>query len=466
MPKRALTLYHQSPPVLWSFFASARAYLLKKRRYGRIYRKALPLIRERLSWEKRRWEKFQGEQLSELLNRASQATPAYRGNPQPERFPLEDPLTVLRRWPLVDIEHFRRNPDQYCDLEYGFKKCIELFTSGSTGTPKRIIRDDRAEQLNYAYSEARWRNTAGVKLGDRWAMIGGQLVVPVERDRPPFWVFAYPMNQLYLSSYHLQPEFAERYLWAIKKWNPVYIYGYPSSLNVLAQFAESAGVSLTLKCIITNAEPLYEHVRLKLEKIFGCRVYDTYGGTEGAFMGFECSAGRMHVSPDFGVVEILRKDGAACEPREVGRVVVTGLTNRAMPLIRYPNGDTAAWAEMDECSCGCSFPIIDRIEGRIDEMIELPNGRRIGRLDPVFKSEFPIREAQIVQKKDLSLQVLVVKDAPTSIRNTNLWTQEHETALLKELRARVGYEIPLKIIYVDGIPRGPNSKFKAVVRER
>lgn len=407
--------------------------------------------------------------MTELLDRASRMVPAYRGHPSPSEVSGKDPVDILKRWPLVDLTSFRCDPDQYRDPGYGFKNCMELFTSGTTGTPKKIVRDSRAEQLNYAYTEARWRNIAGVQLGDRWVMIGGQLVVPVSRKRPPFWVSAYPMRQLYASSYHLQPAFAEDYMQAIKNWQPLYIYGYASSLNILAQFAESTGIHLRLKCILSNAEPLYEHVRSRLEQVFQCKVYDTYGGTEGAFMGFECSERRMHISPDFGFFEILRDDGSDCAPGEVGKVVVTGLTNRAMPLIRYPTGDAAAWAEAGKCRCGCSFPIIEHIEGRMDDMIELHDGRLIGRLDPVFKAEFPLREAQIIQKRDRSIEVHIVKDSIESClgkaTNAREWSSEHEVALIKELRARLGHEVSIRVKYVDKIPRGKNNKFKAVVHE-
>jgi len=463
--KRFLKIYNRMPAPLWPLFASFQAYLLKKRRYGEIFKKALPEIAERTWWDEGRIREFQYRQLREIMNRASQFVPAYRSNPCVSEKSSQNPVEVLKKWPLLTADQFRKNPDDYLDPEYsGADGCVILFTSGTTGTPKKIVRDARAEQLNYAYTEARWKNLAGVKLGDHWVMIGGQLVVPVERRRPPFWVPAYPMGQLYVSSYHLQPEFARYYMKAIKSWHPTYILGYASSLDMLASFVESTGIRPDLKCIISNAEPLYEHVRERLERTFQCAVYDTYGATEGAFMGFECSAGRMHMSSDFGLVEILREDGTECEPEELGRVVVTGLTNRAMPLIRYVNGDTASWARPEACPCGCAFPVIERIEGRTDDLIELPNGRLVGRMDPVFKAEFPIRQAQIIQRKDLSIDVLIVTDDAAG--QGRVWEPKHEQALLKELHARLGDEVPVRLKYVDKIQCGSNNKFKAVLRER
>lgn len=142
--KRFLKIYHTIPAPLRPLLASWQAFLLKRRRYGAIFREELPGIRERTHWERPRWEAFQRQQLAEVLNRAARMVPAYRSNPRVEGGTTNDANDVLRRWPILDVEHFRRSPDQYRDLEYGFYRCVTLYTSGSTGTPKKIIRDARA----------------------------------------------------------------------------------------------------------------------------------------------------------------------------------------------------------------------------------------------------------------------------------------------------------------------------------
>lgn len=460
--KFALHLYHSTPAFLWPVLASAKSLLLKRRRYGKIYARAVPAIQERTSWPREAWKKFQEEQLGELLDRAASRVPAYMSTAVAGSG--RSGLERLNTWPLVDLDHFRNNPEAYVDPEFGLSRRITLYTSGSTGTPKKIIRDRRAEELNYAYMEARWLRTAGVSASDRWVMIGGQLVVPVTRKRPPFWVPAYPTQQLYMSSYHLQDEYAEHYMAAIRRWSPAYILGYASSLEALARFSEKTGIRVTPKAILSNAEPLYAHVRERLERVFSCSVRDTYGGTEGAFQGFECNHGSLHISPDFGVFEILREDGTPCGPGELGRAVVTGLTNRAMPLIRYPTGDLVAWARQQDCECGCTFPVISVVEGRSDDVIELPSGRRVGRLDPAFKGDLPIREAQIIQRVDYSIDVLVVPEINTA--SGRVWKEEHAAQLVLALRERLGPDLPVNVRLTDRIPRAANNKFRAVVREK
>lgn len=458
--KPSLWLYHHLPPVAWSVAASLRAWQLSGRRFGSIFAEAVPQIVRRTGAPAAELRAYQAERLAMLLTEAAASIPAYRGLPVPTA--PGDALETLARWPLLDLGRLRANPADYCHPMRARGAVIRLFTSGTTGTPKQIVRDAEAEQLNYAYSEARWKLTAGVDRNDRWAMIGGQLVVPAARRRPPFWVRAWPLHQLYLSSYHLAPEHAEAYMRALAGWRPAYLLGYASSLDQLAAFSESTGIRLRPRAVISNAEPLYAHVRERLARVFGCAVRDTYGSTEGALQAFECAQGRLHVSTDFGVFEILTPEGAPAPPGVPGRVVVTGLTNRAMPLVRYEIGDTATWAAPDPCPCGSSFPVLAAVEGRTDDLLLLPDGRRIGRLDPVFKGGLPIREAQIVQRRDGSIDVRIATEERAGIA----WTEAHERQLLRELRARLGDSIAIRFERVERVERSANGKFKAVVRER
>src|SRR2546422_7938101 len=83
---------------------------------------------------------------------------------------------------------------------------------------------------------------------------------------------------------------------------------------------------------------------------FGCRVHDSYGSAEMVALVTECDRGRLHVSPEVGVVEVLR-DGRPVGPGEAGELVCTGLLNEAMPLIRYRTGDVAVQGS-GPCPCG------------------------------------------------------------------------------------------------------------------
>jgi phenylacetate-coenzyme A ligase PaaK-like adenylate-forming protein len=135
------------------------------------------------------------------------------------------------------------------------------------------------------------------------------------------------------------------YAAALERFRPVYLSGYPSSMYVLAEYYRQSGrPAPRLKAALTSAETLLDHQRVAIEETFATRVFDQYGQAEMQSFWYECEAGRMHAHPLAGVTEILRPDGAPAAPGEMGEVVLTGLVNYAMPLIRYRVGDTARFA--------------------------------------------------------------------------------------------------------------------------
>ena len=92
--------------------------------------------------------------------------------------------------------------------------------------------------------------------------------------------------------------------------------------------------------------------------------------------------------------------------------MATGLLNPDMPLVRYDVGDRGARAPSGAaCACGRLLPRLLAIEGRSDDVVVTPEGRRVGRLDPVFKADLAIREAQIVQETRDRVRVLIVPAA-------------------------------------------------------
>jgi phenylacetate-CoA ligase len=126
-----------------------------------------------------------------------------------------------------------------------------------------------------------------------------------------------------------------------------------------------------------------------------------------------------------------------------------------MPLIRYRVGDRGALDPDTQCECRRTLPILKSLEGRTDDVVITPDGRRVGRLDPVFKAELHIREAQIIQDALDHVLVRYVPDAGFSA--------ESARQIVARLRDRLG-AVRITIEPVDAIPRGANGKFRAVVR--
>jgi phenylacetate-CoA ligase len=135
-------------------------------------------------------------------------------------------------------------------------------------------------------------------------------------------------------------------------------------------------------------------------------------------------------------------------------VVLTGLVNYAMPLIRYRVGDTARFAT-EACPCGRGMPVIEEIGGRLDDVVFTRERGFLGRLDPVLKGVENIVESQIEQE---SLDVLRVRFVPAA-----QFSAADLRLLENNLRARVGRGIHLEFECTDRIPRSANGKFRFVI---
>jgi phenylacetate-CoA ligase len=436
--------------------AAARGYYLESWRYDDRTAERVAQVLERESWSAERWRSWQEERLARLLVFAAREVPFYREvwstrRSRGDQAPVED----LASWPVLEKEPLRRNPRAFVADSAGREKLFKESTSGSTGTPISLFWDREATRGWYALVEARCRRWHGLDREDRWAIVGGQPIAPARQSKPPFWVWNAAMNQLYLSGSHLSPELIPFYLEAIKKHRVRWLYGYSSALDSLSRWGEGHA-KLGLEMVMSNAEPLYEHQRKRIQKAFGCPTRETYGMAELVAAASECGAGRLHQWPEVGVAELEQDDGAivAQRPGASGNLIATGLLNFAQPLIRYRLGDRITFDDEMECACGRSLPRIAAIEGRSDDMVVTPDGRRLGRLDPIFKGGLPLHEAQIVQETEERLRLRLVPAAG--------YGEETEEELRRRFRERVG-EMELVIEEVERLERGRNQKLRSVV---
>lgn len=446
-------LYHRLPGSAQSIAASSRGAWLKLWRYGSDTETLVGEVLERDRWPPSRWRTWQRIRLEQILRRAERTVPFYRNRDSGSQPPyVEDPLEA---WPFLEKESVRRAPRDFLSIDRRAWRMFHEHTSGTTAKPLDLWWSRATVRYWYALFEARARRWNGVTQRDVWANIGGQLVVPVGRRRPPFWVWNSPMRQLYLSSYHLSPALLQHYFEAIRRYGVTHLIGYPSSLYELALGVLAEGAhQLRMKVVITNAERLEPHQRAAISEAFRCPVRETYGMAEIVVAASECEAGGLHLWPEVGIVEVWNGN-RRCAPGETGEFVCTGLINEDMPLIRYRTGDLGAMGDPEEpCECGRGLPCLKMVEGRSDDVLVTRDGRRVGRLDPVFKRELRIHEAQIVQESVDRVIVRIVK--------AEGFSEKDEGAIKDELRDRLG-DVEVGFEFLSVVPREPNGKFRAVV---
>ncbi len=444
-------------PIPWQELGlSIYASRLERLYYGDEFERWRTIL---LEWRSRSWPEahaWQFARLQEILNIAVRFVPHYRTSLDGLTSDGIRSCSDLRRLPLVSKQELRQHELRYLDERWDVKKAFVDRTSGSTGTALTIYWPIPAIQRYWAAHEVTVRNAVGVDRFSPRAMIGGRPVVPGAQQKPPYWRYNRRWQQLYMSSYHISPTTAPAYVEAIRRAGVVWLTGYGSAIGSLAQDALDAHVDpLELRTVVVSGDTLQPGMKQSIEKFFQCRCYDHYGQAEGVCWIFECDHGRLHHIPEFGIMEIVRPDGSPCAPGEVGEIVATGLLNEGMPLLRYRTGDSAAWAVDQTCGCGKDTPVVEKLEGRVDDYLVTTDGRQIGRLSTAMKRSPSVHSAQVVQVAP-GRGVVLVKPGTG-------YARKDAEAICRDIMERIG-DFALTIQEVDEIPRTPSGKVRLVVR--
>jgi phenylacetate-CoA ligase len=443
----------QNALVSWE---GARAF---RKRLGAPFRAALAELERLDRADAATVREDQDRRLREIVTWAARTVPHYR-----EQFARAaiDPATIrgvedLPRLPPLPKSTVRERRDALLSEGVPARARVAARTSGTTGSGMALVLT--REALGYEYAAAwRQRGWHGLRLGDRYAVFGGQIVVPLEQSRPPFWRFDRPRGRMLFSLYHMTPAHLDAYAEELGRPGYRFWQGYPSSIALLASHLLERGISLGAAApgaVFTSSETLLPAQRERIEKATGARVADRYAHSELAVSASECPEGRLHLDTEMCAIEVDAHERGEGWMR--GEVLATGFANRAMPLLRYRTGDVATLRTGARCPCGRERPWLEAVDGRIEDYVVTPDGRRIGRMDHVFKDALLVKEAQIRQPAPDRLRVLVVPHPG--------FDQEARRALEAEFRSRVGAAMRIEIESVAAIPREPNGKFRGVVSE-
>lgn len=449
-------LYRLSPPIVQNLFVSGYGFVLHRRRYGGACRRYADELRRSERFSRQEMSAFVDGKVREIVALAAGRSAYHRDRFSQAKIDPDDVRGVadLERIPFLDKEDLRRSGERILTRWPEGEKLYVSSTSGTTGKAITLYTSATTERRNYAFF-LRLQRWMGVRMGESRATFYGRTLVPETSSRPPFWRYDLSENSWQFSSYHLRPDTLDAYVEKLARIAPTEIRGYPSSVVQVARaLLRRRDLLVRPRAVQTTAETLLPGWRSDIEAAFGCAVFDQYGSSEMSHYVSQCERGTYHIHPEYGFVEILA-GGRPAKPGEEGEVVCTSFVNTTMPLIRYRIGDLAV-PGADPCACGRPFPMLERITGRLDDVLVTADGRRVGRLDPVFKGAKGIVEAQIVQTSPRALTLnLVIGEG---------FGPEIEASIVKELKRRLGESISIDVRHLSEIPKGPNGKFRPVVR--
>jgi phenylacetate-CoA ligase len=361
----------------------------------------------------------------------------------------------LQRLPLLDKAGIRANTEA---LKARNAAGLARFnTGGSSGEP--LVFFIGKERVAHDVA-AKWRATRwwGVDIGDPEIVVWGSPIELGAQDRVRALRDGLLRTRL-LPAFELSPQNLTRFIGEVRRFRPRMLFGYPSSLALIADHAEQSGMrldDLDIRVAFVTSERLYDHQRERIERIFGCPVANGYGGRDAGFIAHACPAGRLHITAEDIVVEIVDAAGEAVAPGESGEIVVTHLATGDFPFIRYRTGDVGA-LDPEPCPCGRGLPVLGRLDGRSTDFIIAADGTVMHGLALIYVlRDIPaIDQFKIVQESLSHTRVLVSTAEPLP---------EGLTAeIMAQFRRRLGADVRISIERVSAIPREPSGKYRYVV---
>lgn len=446
--------YERSPIWIQNLACTAVGAKNRWERYNRHFWKYLSWLEESQWWPRERIQAYQDERLRALVQYAYRSVPFYRGwfdgcGVRPEDIRTQ---ADLARLPILTKQIVRENRAQLVSSEASRRRLLRSLTSGTTGTALEIWSTREARAFQWAIW---WRHRArfGLRPGDRYLTFGARVPVPAGQERPPFWRRNWIGRQTYLSTYHMTP----RHLPAIVEWLQSerfdFFFAYPSALHVLACHMEQHGLRLRCppRCLVCGSDALLPAFEARFKRVFEVPVTETYGMAEFAGNMSKCEHGRFHLDFECCCVETQSIPGA---PSGQENLILTGWGNAAMPFIRYEVGDYGGRCHA-ACTCGRQSECFEGVEGRTEDYVRTPDGRMAVGMNLVFEHAPGAREIQIYQDSTEEIEVRVVPG--------QTYSPSDETALLRELRRRLGDQIRIRFVQVESIARSSNGKFRAVI---
>jgi len=380
------------------------------------------------------WQRaFQSERLVAMFRHHYKNTPGYRALCQGLGLTIGsvNGIEDIERLPIVERRWLQNNQTV---RNYRYKAGCLMHTGGSTGEPLEYMGCRRYHVLR---KQAHRRG---------WGYFG-------LHDPTKFLVLASAQGELVTAknlSGELDSENVNNAIEALSSDDCRYVRGYASSVYIVAICMLQRRIrNETVRAFNLISENVYDWQREAISAAFPkSEVHEEYCCNDGAASAWEC-----HVHA--GLHEAVER--AIIEPRDTGEMIVTDLWNRAMPFIRYRNGDFLVSRTLDPCPCGRTLPRVT-VRGRTNDILVTP----FGPVSPTYLMMWGAgyEYTGAVHNKGFS-QIQYVQ-TPGYHLTVNLVRNEQYTEAdlhrLQEQVARICRGMSVEYCFVDRIATTPSGK--------
>lgn len=264
--------------------------------------------------------------------------------------------------------------DEYSNLL--LKECNIHLTSGTVGRPVEIYwhyNDEMQSNISLWRLRNRYHN---IMPSDKyctlhttnysWNKISDYKKIVYSKDKKML-----SLNKLF----YTENDFVKYYEEMIT-FQPKWLFFQPSFFIKFTEFMINKNLQIpnSIQYVEFTGEQLTQKAICLVNELYQCDYSNMYGTTETNGIAYMCPHGKMHILEENVYVEV---DGEKGISNDTGKAIVTSLTNKVYPLIRYEIGDIIQLCKIGKCDCGKSGIIISQIMGREQKSIVLKNEKVI-----------------------------------------------------------------------------------------
>lgn len=413
------------------------------------------------SLDKKELKKYQDKQLRKIVQ-FSYTVPLYHDKYKKKNIKPHDIKGIedLEKLPIISKEDIEKYyPDGVISTKINKNQLIQISTSGTTGKSLSLFGDMFDMVLWFFYYIRALREHGISWYKNRLTIIGD--FAPhtigtgyVQRGLLSNLGEGRFFNNMQWLDTNSDPKFIVK---EINNFKPDFIGGYVGMLGHIALLKEKGyGENINPNVIASIGSVLTDPLRKLLENTFNASVFEVYGATETGTIAFQCRNGCYHIMSDLVYPEFFKNNKPTLS-REPGKMLITKLYGKGTPIIRYNAINDIVAPLYEECDCGISGGMIDRIYGRDDLALYFSGGRVLlpasiseihGRVLSELKTN-KIKHTRIIQHNLNNLEIKLIID--NKLRNQGPTINEIISVIKNGYQDKIGKEIVINIREVDKV---------------
>ena len=352
---------------------------------------------------------LQKKRLSSILEYAQNHIPYYKTSNYKN----------LKDFPILTKDILRNSKSRLVSNKYDRSKLTEHHSSGSTGI-QSFTYMTKDHQFYLRAMQTHWWTWSGYNIGDNLLQFGISQKRSFTKLIKDFFYKCDYVKAFGLSENELL-EISKR---SVNR-NSLFVAGYPSVINELAKSSLKTNLN-NVQGVICFGDKLFNGYKKNILSAFGAdvNIIDTYGCAEGLLMACKKDLDYYYIMSPHVYIEIVDDNGDDVKDGEIGNVLVTCLTNYAMPLIRYKLGDLAIMLPKEDYpkKRSLNYPLLQKIVGRETDIVKTKKGVTINvhSFTGIFEHYQNIKQFKIIQNDLEHIIVEYILDTNFKINTTTI----------------------------------------------